>query len=522
MQVFRTLAGYSLGRADIVRRAMSKKKKDVMEREHKIFINGLVSEDGTVEVEGCIRRGVDEATAKSVYADMESFASYAFNKSHAAAYATVAYQTAFLKYHYPCEYFAALMTTVLDNGNKLAGYIAECRRLGIEVLPPHVNASCGGFTVCGDKSIRFGLLAVRNLGKSLIDAIVTERENGQFSTFYNFCKRLSRKGMNIRALESLIRCGALDGLDANRRQMAMSAKPVMDGLDSDRRRNLDGQLSFFDMGNLDEREYEPKLPNVEEFAVSDILAMEKEMTGMYLTGHPMAEFIGSKLERSCDRIADILESGNDKFANYRDGASVRLLAIISSVKTKITKNNTSMAFVTVEDMSGSIEMLVFPQTYSDCAKFIAEGTIIQAVGTISAKEDEEPKILCNQLVKADKNKLIKQDNRSSKNTNTNDIPNRKQNEAVKSQTEQSISDTPATALNSKPKHLYLRVKEKDCKSHIKAKQILAVFDGRVPVSFYYESTKEYEHLPLNYGTDINDVMINELKRQLGAENVVIK
>lgn len=520
MQVFRTLAGYSLGRADIVRRAMSKKKKDVMEREHKIFINGLVSDDGTVEVEGCIRRGVDEATAKSVYADMESFASYAFNKSHAAAYAIVAYQTAFLKRHYPREYFAALMTTVLDNGNKLAGYIAECRRLGIEVLPPHVNTSCGGFTVCGDNNMRFGLLAVRNLGKSLIDAIVAERENGEFTTFYNFCKRLSRKGMNIRALESLIRCGALDGLGANRRQMTMSAKPVMDGLDSDRRRNLDGQLSFFDMGNLDEREYEPKLPNVEEFAVSDILAMEKEMTGMYLTGHPMAEFIGSKLEQSSDRIADILESGNDKFARYRDGASVRLLAIISSVKTKITKNNTSMAFVTVEDMSGSIEMLVFPQTYSDCARYIDEGSIIQAVGTISAKEDEEPKIICNQLVKADKNKLLKQDNRKSK--NTDDIPKIRQDEAARTQIEQNIPDTPVTALNTKPKHLYLRVREKDCKEHIKAKQILAIFDGRVPVSFYYESTKEYEHLPLNYGTDINDVMINELKRQLGAENVVIK
>lgn len=509
MQIFRTLAGYSLGRADIVRRAMSKKKKDVMEREHQIFINGLTAPDGTVEVDGCLRRGVDKETADAVYSQMASFASYAFNKSHAAAYAVLAYQTAYLKYHFPREYLAALMTTVLDNGNKLAGYIAECRRLGITVLPPHVNSSYGGFTVSGDGSIRFGLLAVRNLGKNLIDEIVKERKNGSYISFYNFCKRLSHKGMNIRSLESLIRCGALDRLDAKRRQMMMSAKPIMDGLDSDKRRNLDGQLSLFDMGGTDERLFEPKLPDVDEFSAEDMLTMEKEMTGMYMSGHPLAEFIDSPVEKKCDRISNILEATNDSYSKYRDGTVIRILSVVTSVKTKITKSNAAMAFVTVEDMSGTCELLVFPQVYAENKQLLHEGNILEILGAVSIKEDEEPKIICNKVFKADRNSVQTEVN------NTSEI-RRSPNNPQSSRTQQDVS------IPAHPRHLYLRVKEQGCREHKKSKQIIDIFDGDTPVSFYYGNTKQYDNLPIKNNVYVNDVMINELKRLLGDENVVIK
>ena len=269
MQIFRTLAGYSLGRADIVRRAMSKKKHDVMEKEKQIFIHGLVSDDGTVEVEGCLRRGVDEKTALSIFSQMESFASYAFNKSHAAAYANVAYQTAFLKCHYKKQYMAALLSSVLDNQNKMATYITECQRLGVLVLPPHVNESDSNFTVTHG-NIRFGLTAIRNLGKNFIDSLVRERKKSAFKSFYDFCKRMNSNGLNIRALESLIKCGALDRLGANRRQMLSVMKTVMDDLEYDRRKNAGGQMSFFNMSQLKE-EVTIEIPEMEEFELMELL-----------------------------------------------------------------------------------------------------------------------------------------------------------------------------------------------------------------------------------------------------------
>ena len=240
MQIFRTLAGYSLGRADIVRRAMSKKKLAVMESEREIFIHGLTDDDGNIIVEGCIRRGVDEKTAISVYDEMESFAHYAFNKSHAAAYANISYKTAWLKCHYPREYMAALLSSVLDNQNKLASYITECKRLGIRVLPPNVNESNLHFTVSGN-DIRYGLLAVKNLGRNFIDEIISERINNPYEDFFDFCKRLYGRNMNSRAIESLIKCGAFDGLGANRRQLLAISKTVLDDVEYESRRNAGGR-----------------------------------------------------------------------------------------------------------------------------------------------------------------------------------------------------------------------------------------------------------------------------------------
>lgn len=292
MQIFRSLAGYSLGRADIVRRAMSKKKHAVMEREKEIFLHGLQREDGTWEVPGCLRNGVDEATALKIYSEMENFASYAFNKSHAAAYAYLAYQTAYLKCFYPRQYMAALMTSVLDNSAKLSSYIAECGRLHIRVLPPEINSSAAEFTVVG-KDIRFGLLAVRNLGRGLIDSVLEERKtSGNFRSFYDFCKRTFDQ-MNRRALESLIRCGALDRLGNNRREMMTAVPGILEALGSDKRRNIEGQIGFFDQpGGGEEDTFQ--IDAMPDYSPQDKLTMEKEATGMFLSAtrwQPMQGFI---------------------------------------------------------------------------------------------------------------------------------------------------------------------------------------------------------------------------------------
>ena len=362
MQIFRKLAGYSYGRADIVRRAMSKKKHKVMEQERKNFIYGLVNEDGTVECEGAIKRGVDEKIANELFDEMSSFASYAFNKSHAAAYAYVAYQTAWLKCHYPCEFMAALLTSVLDSAGKVSGYIAECSRIHISVLPPHVNESLEGFTVA-DGCIRFGLLAIKNLGRGFIKGILEERETGgPFTSFYSFCKRIyGGKDVNRRALESLVKCGALDGLDANRRQMLQSLPVVMETLEADKRRNIDGQLGFFDMSATFGEDTGPALPAVDEFPAVEKLRMEKESTGLYLSGHPMMEYTDAAKKVKAARISDLLEAAQEYSTRYIDNSQVTLLGIVSSIKKKITKSDATMAFLSVEDMYGAIEVIVFPR-----------------------------------------------------------------------------------------------------------------------------------------------------------------
>ena len=396
MQIFRTLAGYSLGRADIVRRAMSKKKADVMERERKIFLYGLTAEDGTVEVEGCVRRGVDEDTAKTIFGEMESFASYAFNKSHAAAYALLSYQTAWLKCHDPREYMAALLTSVLDNTNKVAAYIAECTRLGIRVLPPNVNQSGRGFTVVG-KDIRFGLLAVKNLGDGFLRGLIQEREqNGKFESFYQFCKRMYGRDLNRRALESLVKCGALDSLDYNRRQMLESVPAVLEKLDYDRRRNVEGQMGFFDAPQFRE-EAEFTIAPMPDLSDSDKLVMEKEITGMYLSGHPMAAYLPVYDRIHASRTGDIIDDAKEQTGKFRDGDRITLLGIIASVRLKVTKNNDRMAFVVLEDMFGSIELLIFPNVLSRYGDLVAEGKIVQAEGRISVTEDKDSKIVCEQL-----------------------------------------------------------------------------------------------------------------------------
>ncbi|MBR2337942.1 MAG: DNA polymerase III subunit alpha, partial [Clostridia bacterium] len=395
MQIFRELAGYSLGRADLVRRAMSKKKHDVMQKEREIFIHGLTDENGQVIVEGCVRRGVSETIASAVFDEMASFASYAFNKSHAAAYALVAYQTAYLKAFYPKEYMAALLTSVLDSG-KVAGYIGECERLRIRVLPPSVNESVSAFTVAGDH-VRFGLLAVKNLGRGLIQELVAEREeNGVFTGFYSFCQRMSRRrDFNRRALESLVRCGALDGLGANRRQMLEAIPLFLEGLEDVNRRNLDGQLDFFADPDAAVGS-EPMLPDLPEFPYDELLAMEKEVSGLYLTGNPMKPYtnLHNRLHAArTDRILTAFAEVATDRAEFTDGQTVTLLGMIGSVQVKSTRNDTQMAYAVLEDMYGSLELVVFSRLLEQCRPLLRVGQVVVVRGRISAREDEEPRIL---------------------------------------------------------------------------------------------------------------------------------
>ncbi len=506
MQIFRTLAGYSLGRADIVRRAMSKKKHDVMEKERQIFIEGLTDDNGNVVVEGCLRRGVDRKTAMSIYDEMESFASYAFNKSHATAYAMISYHTAWLKCHYPREYMASLLTSVLDNQNKLAGYISECHRLGINVLPPHINESNYGFAVTGN-DIRFGLLAIKNLGRQFIDLAIYERNsNGNFKSLNDFCERMYDKTMNSRALESLIKCGALDDLGANRRQMLAVSKMVLDSIQFESRKNVKGQISLFDTDEDAKAAGEIAMPDLPEFSVSERLFMENEVAGMYLSGHPLNEYDEYAKIAKTDKIGNIISSETE--SEYKDGQTVRVLAVVSKVKTQVTKNNKMMAFVNVEDQYGMAEMLVFPNVFDEYSLYFHEGNIIDIVATVNIREDEDPKIICNRV------KLVTKDTK----------PEPLKSYADFRQNKEKVQNIPQQkpVATQKPTTLYIRLNNLESKSFKKAKRLLEIFEGNTPVVFYLTDTQKQLKAPRNLWVDINSVLIKELKHQLGDNNIVAK
>lgn len=500
MQIFRTLAGYSLGRADIVRRAMSKKKHAVMEKERNIFIHGLTDENGNIIVDGCIRRGIDEKTANSIYDEMESFASYAFNKSHAAAYASISYKTAWLKCYYPREYMAALLSSVLDNQNKMAVYIGECQRLGIKVLPPDVNESNHGFSVIGG-NIRYGLLAIKNLGRQFIDEIIAERRYMPYKSFYDFCKRLYGRNMNSRAIESLIKCGAFDTLGANRRQLLAVSKTVLDDLDYESKHNMGGQISFFDLGGEAEKtSSEPEIPDMEEFPKNELLHMENEIAGMYLSGHPMDDYTEFSRVIKADRTGEIISNDSGL---YFDGKKVSLVCIVSKVKTQLTKNNKMMAFVNIEDRYGSMEAVIFPNVYEKYALYLSDGNAILIRGTLNFKENEEPKLICDSIEKARSNEECKN------------------NSFALNAVNQERKNTPKP-VNAKPSALYIRIDDLNTELYNKAKRVLDIFEGSTPVIFYLTDSGRKVKAPSSMWVTLNDVMIKELKFQLGGKNVVAK
>ena len=398
MQIVRDLAGYTWGRSDLVRRAMSKKKGKVMEQERKNFVYGNPEEN----VPGCIARGIDEKVANKIYDNMIDFAKYAFNKSHAAAYAVVAYQTAYLKCYYPVEFMAALMTSVLDNTSKVSEYIYTCRQMGIAILPPDINEGEGGFSVSG-QAIRYGLSAIKSIGRPVIDAIVEERKiRGPFTTLKDFITRLSGREVNKRTIENFIKAGALDGLEGNRRQKMMIYGFLLDALNQEKKTTMAGQMTLFDIApEEDKAEYEIKLPNVEEYDKEVLLGFEKEVLGIYISGHPLEEYM-ERLKKNTNAVTtDFVLDEETGTLKVSDGAKVRIGGMITDKVIKYTKSNKAMAFITLEDLVGTVEIIIFPKDYERYAKYLENDAKVFVEGRVTAEEDRNGKLICEKIISFD-------------------------------------------------------------------------------------------------------------------------
>ena len=398
MQIVRDLAGYTWGRSDLVRRAMSKKKGKVMEQERKNFVYGNPEEN----VPGCIARGIDEKVANKIYDNMIDFAKYAFNKSHAAAYAVVAYQTAYLKYYYPVEFMAALMTSVLDNTSKVSEYIYTCRQMGIAILPPDINEGEGGFSVSG-QAIRYGLSAIKSIGRPVIDAIVEERKiRGPFTTLKDFITRLSGREVNKRTIENFIKAGALDGLEGNRRQKMMIYGSLLDALNQEKKTTMAGQMTLFDIApEADKAEYEIKLPDVEEYDKEVLLGFEKEVLGIYISGHPLEEYM-ERLKKNTNAVTtDFVLDEETGTLKVSDGTKVRIGGMITDKVIKYTKNNKAMAFITLEDLVGTVEIIIFPKDYERYAKYLENDAKVFVEGRVTAEEDRNGKLICEKIISFD-------------------------------------------------------------------------------------------------------------------------
>ena len=398
MQIVRDLAGYTLGRSDLVRRAMSKKKGDVMQRERQNFVYGNPEEG----VPGCIANGIDEKIANQIYDEMIDFAKYAFNKSHAAAYAVVAYQTAYLKFYHPVEFMAALMTSVIDNPGKVAEYIDTCRQMGIGILPPDINVGEGRFSVDGG-NIRYGLAAIKSIGRPVIDAIVTEREqNGPFKHLKDFIERLSGKEVNKRTIESFIKAGALDSLGGTRKQFMMIYVRILDQVNQEKKYSMTGQLSLFDVvGDEQKKEFEIPLPNVGEYEKETLLAFEKEVLGIYISGHPMQEYETKWRKSITATTADFQLDEDTGRTKVRDGVKEIIGGMITGKTIKHTKNGKTMAFLTIEDLLGTVEVVVFPRDYEKNREYLNEDSKVFVRGRVSEEEDRASKFICESIIPFD-------------------------------------------------------------------------------------------------------------------------
>lgn len=483
MQIVRDIGGFSMGRSDLVRRAMGKKKMDVMEQERKHFIYGKTNEKGEIEIAGAIRNGVDEETANKIYDEMIDFANYAFNKSHSAAYAVVAYQTAWLKYYYPVEFMAALITSIMGNTNSVSLYIQECRRLGIKILPPDINESYAKFTV-KDGAIRFGLAAIKNVGAAAIDSIVeTRKKGGKFLSFIDFCQRVDLSVLNKRMIESMIKCGTFDSLGANRAQLLAIYERVLEGIAQDRKRNIEGQFSLFD--TLEQKNSSSLsldiLPNINEFPERTLLSMEKEMLGVYISGHPLSAFTQELKMFSNITTIDINEVVEELEVNnnpIRDGKKVKIGGIITKKQNKITKNNNMMAFATLEDLYGTIELIIFPATFEKYSKLIHEDSIVLIEGRLSISEEEDSKIIV---------------------------------ETIK----------PLTKI--KKEKVYIKMpRTKPLSFMEEIKKVLKQYNGTVPVYVYLERNKSTIMADRDYWVDIdNNELFEKLENMLGKDCVKV-
>ena len=484
LEILRKLGGFSLGQADMIRRAMSKKKQAEIQKERKTFIEG----DPERGICGAVANGVPEAIAASIYDEILDFANYAFNKSHAVAYAVVSYQTAYLKCHYPREYMASLMSSVLDSPEKVSEYTAECKAMGIKLLPPDVNESNDMFTVSGD-NIRYGLVAVKNIGRGFIRALMAERNaGGKFKTFDEFCSRMYGTELNRRAVESLIKCGGFDSLGVKRRQLIQVCALVLDSVADARRKNVDGQMGLFDMEEDNEEVSAIPLPDVAEFSTRELMAMEHEVTGLYLSGHPMDEYRTAAKKAGAVMIGAIMsdyakEGGNTVF---HDDQKISLAGVVETIKTKPTKTGSLMAYVTLEDGSGSIEILVFQRALDAGGGYLSEGSPVMISGRISARDEKEPQLLADTIRPL---------------SDLDPMPG----EELK-------------PLPPKEKTLWVKLPSKDDPRYERLKLILIMFPGKSVMKIYFNDTKKI------VGTRciIHDALIKELREMLGDDNVVVK
>jgi len=480
MQIVRELAGYSMGRSDLVRRAMSKKKHHVMEEERKNFIYGILSEDGSVEVQGCLRHGISVEAANKIFDSMMDFASYAFNKSHAGAYAVIGYQTAYLMHYYPAEFLAAMLNSVKGDNIKVAYYIRHAEEKGIQILPPDINESFSKFTV-NDNKIRFGLSAIKNVGVNVIDSIVKSRkQKGKFVDLEDFCSKIDIACINKRVVESLIKSGAFDCFEIYRSKLLAVYEKILDSISGERKRNIEGQLSLF--AGLAENNIKIEYPNIKEFDKKYLLAMEKEMTGLYLTGHPLDQYESQLKRQTSIKISDIVSvevledeplEGNSK---VKDGDMVIIGGIITEITKKITKNNANMAFIKVEDLYASMEVVVFPKTYEKCKALLEEDGIVLIKGRVSMKEEEKPKLLC---------------------------------------------ETVDLLLSITSEKIYIQIEEERAISELlpKLKEILFQYRGSTPVYLFTKKERRKFRLDREYWVQNDLELMSCLRKRFGDENV---
>lgn len=474
MQIVRDLGGYTLGRSDLVRRAMSKKKQYVMEKERANFIYGNAEEG----VPGCVARGIDEKVADEIYGTMMDFAKYAFNKSHAACYAVVSYQTAYLKYYYPVEFMAALLTSVIDNPKKVAEYILVCRSMGIQILPPDINYGESGFSVAGN-SIRYSLTAIKSVGWPVIAAVVEERKaRGNFTNLQDFLTRMADKDLNKRAVENFIKAGALDSLGGTRKQFMSVYVQIMDRTQKDKKNNMAGQMSLFDIVDEDSKEsLVLKLPDVGEYSKEMKLAFEKEVLGIYVSGHPLEEYEAIWRKKITHTTADFALDEETGAVRAVDGERATVGGLISAKTIKYTKNDKVMAFLTIEDLVGTVEVVVFPKDYEKNAAYLSEDSKVFVQGRISVEEDKDGKIICEKIIP---------------------FENLQKKVWIKFPSMDDFKEKEST--------LYDALKESE---------------GEDIVVIYIENLKAMKELPRNQRIKADDALVGKLEDVFGRENVKV-
>ena len=475
MQIVQKLAGYTMGQADNIRRAMSKKKQYVIDAERKSFVYG----DAERGINGCVANGIAEAAANSIYDSMVDFAKYAFNKSHAAAYAKISVQTAWLKHYYPVEFMAALMTSVIDNSAKAAEYLYSCRDMGITVLPPDINCGLGEFTAEGEH-VRYGLYAIKSLGRPVIDQIIEERNiGGKFRTLSDFIERTCQKDMiNKRAIENLIKAGACDSLDGTRKQMTLVYASIVDSVQHDKKATLTGQMSLFDfVSEDDKKDFEIQYPDVGEFDPEVSLAFEKEVLGIYLSGHPLEKY-KDKLKKNITASAiDFVLDEETNAVNIADNEKVIVGGMIAAKTVKFTRNNQAMAFITIEDLTGTVEVIVFPRDYERYQRYIQTDAKIFVVGHATVEDEQNGKIICEKIIDFDET----------------------------------------------PKQLWLKFDTMDdyTQKERVVMDMLRQSDGGNEVIIYISDTKQMKKLGRNYSVNAGAELVGALGNYLGIENVKI-